>query len=107
MPLRWLAARAGVRRDDPFVPRTSAGLHDRAPLEQPRLGKAIELEPDRVRVAPDALRQLLGGRRAQQLAEDGHELQARRNGEHVAGRGVRDLHGSSALSVRRLFHKDQ
>ncbi len=100
MSLRCLAPRAGVRRDGPLVPRTAAGLHDRAPLEQPRLGEAIELEPDRVRVPPDALRQLLGGRRAQQLGEDGHELQAHRQGEHVAGRRVRELHGSSALSVR-------
>ena len=55
---------------DPLVPRTAAGLHDRAPLEQPRLGEPLELEPDRVRVPPDALGQLLGGRRAEQLGED-------------------------------------
>ena len=103
--LRCLAARAGIRRDGPLVAGAAAGLHDRAPLEQPRFGEPLELQPDRIGVPPDAFRQLLCGRRAQQLGEDGQQLQAHRQGEHVAGRRARDLHGSSSLSLRRLFTK--
>ena len=84
MVLRSLATRAGVRRDRPLMTRATAGLHDGAPLEEPRLGEPLELQPDRIGVSPDAFRQLLRGRRAQQLGEDGHELEAHRKGERVA-----------------------
>ena len=83
---RPVAARSRLRRDRPLVARTAARLGHGAPLEQPGLGEPLELEPHRVRVPPDALGELLGRGRAEQLAEDRHELDPHGLGEDVARR---------------------
>ena len=81
----------GVLRDRPLVARPAALLARDLPLEQPGVGEAAELDPHGVGVALDARRELLGGRRAPQLAEDAEQPRAKRVGEGGRQRTWREL----------------